>query len=194
MFKEFRRDMVVSTIIYIIIGVILIIWPDKTAKIVNYIIAAAMAAGGIANIFRYLKMDLVRGAKSFSLSIGIVMLAAAVFLFVEPTVVVSIFPVLLGIIIFVSGVIKFQNAVDVARTGYKKWGFIMLMALLCIAFGVAILINPFRSAKMLIRLIGISFVYSGLSDLLATFFLNGKIKEFEKDLKNIDIIDVDDIK
>lgn len=180
MFKEFKKEMVFSTIIYVIIGVILIIWPDKTAKAINYILAFALSCGGVTSILRYVKKDIVNGARSFDLTLGIVLLAIASFLFLNPTFIASILPTILGFILFVSGVIKFQNAVDVARVGYEKWWFMMLLSLISVGAGILILINPFGTAKLLTVVIGVGFVYSGLSDLLATFFINGKIKDFEK--------------
>lgn len=184
MFKEMKVEMIVSIILYVVIGMILIIWPGTTAKIVNYMLAVAFAAGGVYNLGMYFKKDVVRGAKSFDLSAGIVLLAIALFLALNPKFVVSILPVVLGSVLFISGAIKFQNAVDVARTGYKRWPFIMLLSLVTIVIAVVILINPFDTGKVLMVIIGVALVYSGLSDLVAVFFLQGKIKQFKEEMED----------
>lgn len=184
MFKEMKVEMIVSIILYVVIGMILIIWPGTTAKIVNYMLSVAFAAGGVYNLGMYFKKDVVRGAKSFDLSAGIVLLAIALFLALNPKFVVSILPVVLGSVLFISGAIKFQNAVDVARTGYKRWPFIMLLSLVTIVIAVVILINPFDTGKVLMVIIGVALVYSGLSDLVAVFFLQGKIKQFKEEMED----------
>lgn len=184
MFKEMKVEMIVSIILYVVIGMILIIWPGTTAKIVNYMLSVAFAAGGVYNLGMYFKKDVVRGAKSFDLSAGIVLLAIALFLALNPKFVVSILPIVLGSVLFISGAIKFQNAVDVARTGYKRWPFIMLLSLVTIVIAVVILINPFDTGKVLMVIIGVALVYSGLSDLVAVFFLQGKIKQFKEEMED----------
>ena len=184
MFKEMKVEMIVSIILYVVIGMILIIWPGTTAKIVNYLLSVAFAAGGVYNLGMYFKKDVVRGAKSFDLSAGIVLLAIALFLALNPKFVVSILPIVLGSVLFISGAIKFQNAVDVARTGYKRWPFIMLLSLVTIVIAVVILINPFDTGKVLMVIIGVALVYSGLSDLVAVFFLQGKIKQFKEEMED----------
>lgn len=191
MYKEFNKGMVASIILYVVIGVILIIWPETTAKIVNYMIAVALACAGLSFLAKYVKKDILNSSKSFDFSIGVVLISMALYLFLKPTFVASIFPIILGFIIFVSGSVKLQNAIDMARIGYEKWWIMMLMAVIAISGGILILVNPFSTAKILTVIIGAIFVYSGLSDLIATLVVKGKMKEFENKTKNEIIINVD---
>ena len=81
---------------------------------------------------------------------------------------------------------KLQNTIDVARTGYEKWWAVFILSIVNIAIGIIVLVNPFETATLLIRIIGAGLVYSGLSDLVATLFLKGQFEKFEKQMDIID--------
>ena len=47
---------------------------------------------------------------------------------------------------------------------------------LSLVFGVLILINPFGTAELLFRIIGIALIYNGVSDLLTVFYFSKKTR------------------
>lgn len=186
MFKDFKKEMVMTTIIYIVIGIILIVWPGTTAKVVSYIIAGAITVSGVINLVKYARQDLISSSRGHSFAVGAVLVAAGIYLFLRPETIISIFPSILGLFVLVNGFMKLQNTIDVARTGYEKWWAVFILSIVNIAIGIIVLVNPFETATLLIRIIGAGLVYSGLSDLVATLFLKGQFEKFEKQMDIID--------
>lgn len=114
----------------------------------------------------------------------------------KQNIVLDMIPILLGLVIVVSGISKLQNAIIARRIGYDGAGLYMILALISIVFGFVIMffLSGALAAKTLFVLIGAGLVYSGGSDLYVTLFISKKynkfMKEFENGMHNR-VIDVD---
>ena len=74
-------------------------------------------------------------------------------------------PFILGLYLIFDGVVKLQAALDIKKEGYQKWGILLLLAVLMIALGVVILLNPFHSAQVLTAFIGACMLVDGVINL-----------------------------
>ena len=183
--KKIKWNVIISSVIYVALGVILLLWPEEMAKNICYVIAV-----GIVNLIDYIRKDYSVDAYRYNLVYGLVCILFGVFVFVKVDTVVSIIPFLLGFAVTISGLLKFQNAVDLVRMKYSGWGIVMIVSVLNIAFGIVLIMNPFTSAMVLFICIGIGMIYSGVSDLIATIMLSRSIKSVGRELQKANEDDV----
>lgn len=181
--KKIKWNVIISSVIYVALGVILLLWPEKMARNICYVIGVIAVAVGIVNLIDYIRKDYSVDAYRYNLVYGLVSILFGVFVFVKVDTVVSIIPFLLGFAVTISGLLKLQNAVDLVRMKYKGWGAVMIVSILNIAFGVVLIMNPFDSAMILFICIGIGMIYSGVSDLIATIMLSRSIKSIGRELQ-----------
>lgn len=181
--KKIKWNVIISSVIYVALGVILLLWPEKMARNICYVIGVIAVAVGIVNLIDYIRKDYSVDAYRYNLVYGLVFILFGVFVFVKVDTVVSIIPFLLGFAVTISGLLKLQNAVDLVRMKYKGWGAVMIVSVLNIAFGVVLIMNPFDSAMVLFICIGIGMIYSGVSDLIATIMLSRSIKSVGRELQ-----------
>ncbi len=181
--KKIKWNVIISSVIYVALGVILLLWPEKMARNICYVIGVIAVAVGIVNLIDYIRKDYSVDAYRYNLVYGLVSILFGVFVFVKVDTVVSIIPFLLGFAVTISGLLKLQNAVDLVRMKYKGWGAVMIVSVLNIAFGVVLIMNPFDSAMVLFICIGIGMIYSGVSDLIATIMLSKSIKSVGRELQ-----------
>jgi len=181
--KKIKWNVIISSVIYVALGVILLLWPEKMARNICYVIGVIAVAVGIVNLIDYIRKDYSVDAYRYNLVYGLVSILFGVFVFVKVDTVVSIIPFLLGFAVTISGLLKLQNAVDLVRMKYKGWGAVMIVSVLNIAFGVVLIMNPFDSAMVLFICIGIGMIYSGVSDLIATIMLSRSIKSVGRELQ-----------
>ena len=117
---------------------------------------------------------------------GLLFILGGILMLVRQNIVLDIIPILLGLVIVISGITKLQNAVIAKRIGYDGATLYMILALISIVFGFVIMffLSGTLAAKTLFVLIGAGLVYSGGSDLYVTLFISNKynkfMKEFEK--------------
>ena len=91
-------------------------------------------------------------------------------------------PLLLGLIIMISGFINLQKGVVAYRIGYNRSMVYVLISAVSIVFGIAIMffLSGKTATEVLFMVIGAGLVYSGGSDLVATLVLANKMNAFIK--------------
>lgn len=180
--KKLKWNVIISSVIYVALGVILLLWPEMTAKNICYVVGVVAIAIGIVNLIDYIRKDYSVDAYRYNLVYGLVSILLGVFFFVKVDTVIKAVPVLLGFAVTISGLLKFQNAVDLIRMKYSGWGIVMIVSVLNIVFGIVLIMDPFTSTVVLSICIGIGMIYSGVSDLIATIMLSRSIKNIGREL------------
>ncbi len=107
--KKIKWNVIISSVIYVALGVILLLWPEEMAKNICYVIGVIAIAVGIVNLIDYIRKDYSVDAYRYNLVYGLVCILFGVFVFVKVDTVVSIIPFLLGFAVTISGLLKFQN-------------------------------------------------------------------------------------
>lgn len=171
--------MLISGIFLVAVGLVLLFFPEGTTRMIAYIAAVLLLVMGISQIISYLRSDPGMGRYNSSLVAGIMLVIAGLIIYFRAAAVISIIPVILGIIIVISGVAKLQQAVDLARMKVSRWSTVLVISLLNIVLGVVIIFNPFSTVMTLLRFVGIGLIYSGLSDVIATIYLSRQTKDYQ---------------
>ena len=92
---------------------------------------------------------------------GIVILAA-------PSFVLKAFPFIAGLIILVLGIVDVVRAVQVLLETVDGWKTSVALAALTVIVGIIIMINPFGSMKLLVRVIGAILIYHAVTGILVS--------------------------
>lgn len=192
--KDFFRNMRVSyllaAILYIAFGLVLLLWPKTTGDILCFMFGLILLVYGAITIISFFVHDSRLGSYRFELVIGIVAAALGILFLVNPTFVLNIFPVILGLYIMVDASLNLKRALDLKRMDYGRWWIALLLAALSIALGALILLRPGFIANFITRLIGGVLIYNGLADLWAIFML-GRVGKAYKEAHPIEIDPID---
>ena len=172
--KEIKRTSIITAVVSVIAGLILLIFPTLTAKVIAYVVAAAFLIFALLEIFLYFRNDPREMHKG--LVIGLVSLTISIFIFASVDTVISIIPVLLGFMIVISGFTTLQQTIDLVRLKAKGWVAMLVVACVNIILGILCISNPFTAATTLMSLIGVGLIFSGISDLVAILYLSDKLK------------------
>ena len=175
-------------IIYFVLGLLMVIFPETINDIINYIIGGLLMLFGIDYIVRYLSNNKVTTYSKYSLTVGIVPIICGVFLICNPEVLVSIIPFVAGMIILMDAFEKLKHAIDLKKMKYDEWWVDLIVAILFIVFGIIVIMNPFDAAKLLIRILGIFFLIDCFIDVWTNFSYE-KIKIKNGEDKKIVVID-----
>lgn len=167
MLKAIRNSLIFTSVLYTILGVVLIAAPGKALKLACFLIGAVTLCYGAVRVASYWKGG---GAynRRLELFFGVVLLALGLFLLVSPQFIVSIIPVALGIYILVDGISALKRSLDMKALGFDKWWGSFISALLLVLFGAVMVLNPFGTAETLVVFMGIGFVFDGVSTLVNT--------------------------
>lgn len=192
-----------SSLLYIVLGLVLILVPGLTMTTLVRIGAGALIATGAFDLLRYVFHKETDGKLNNRLVTGVILVIAGGFLMSRPTLVINLVPVILGIALMIEGLVKLQRAIDLARMKYTKWLSVLLVAIISLSIGILVLTNPFNTARTLVVIIGIGLVFAGLTGIIVNLVVSGQIKTIMKNGKvaetpvytasRVDAIDVDSV-
>ena len=167
MLKGIRNSFISTSVLYTLLGLVLIAAPGKAIRWACFLIGAVTLWYGISRIMAYRRSGMEYGRR-FELFIGVALVALGAFLLVSPMFIVSIIPSALGIYILVDSVSAIKRALDMKALGFEKWWGPFISALVLSVFGAVMVLNPFGTLEALIRFVGVGFVFDGLSTLVST--------------------------
>lgn len=192
--KEFFRNMKVSyllaAILYIVFGLVLLIWPTTSLVVLGYAFGTILLIYGAITIISFFVHDSRLGSYRFELIIGIVAAALGLLFLVNPSFVPNIFSVILGIYIVIDASLNLKRALDLKRMAYGRWWVALLLALVSMALGVLILFRPGFIGDFITMVIGGVLIYNGVADLWAILVLV-KVGKAYKEAHPIEIDPID---
>lgn len=196
MFRNLKSWSVLSAITMIAIGLILMIFPGVSLEVVCTVAGIAFIAWGAIRILSYFLLSIEEFMYRSDMIAGLLFILGGILMLARQNIVLDIIPILLGLVIVISGITKLQNAVIAKRIGYDGASLYMILSLISIVFGFVIMffLSGTIAAKTLFVLIGAGLVYSGGSDLYVTLFISNKYNKFMKEFDNgmhNRVIDVD---
>ena len=178
---------VISSIILIALGLILVIMPNIASTLVFVSIGVMLVAIGIINNVRYFAMDQKQQITSFALAIGIISCAGGVLIMILRPLLLAMLPFLCGGIVAIGGILQLQKALQFKKMNVRAWYIDMIFAGVLLTLGTIILLNPFKTAMVLMRLIGAALMVEGIMAILSGAAYEKKKKaffvEFEEDKK-----------
>lgn len=167
MLKSIRNSLVLTSLLYMILGAVLITLPGSALTLACTLIGIVTLIYAGIRIISYFQ-DGGSYANRFDLFVGVLLAATGVFLLVCPQLVVSLIPIALGIYILVDSFTAMKKALDMKALGFEKWWISFLVALVLALFGVLMICNPFGTMASLVVFIGWAFIFDGVYTLVNT--------------------------
>lgn len=177
LFKSIRITLAISGAIALIAGIVLLVWPLKTAVLVTGIIAAYLIVAGIVYVGLGIFSGKNRGwARIGHIVLGLLYIVAGVIAFVNlqaATISLALITaIFLGISWIIDGVVSLTL---LNKDGSKAWTIIY--AILSIVAGVIVLFSPLLAAVALWWVLGITLVVLGIIQIVRAITLGKDEKE-----------------
>lgn len=189
--KKLLYDISVSSILTALVGLILLLMPSLTNKLIVYGIGIVLLVYGAGRIIRYMKRDAAYGMVDHDLSAGLFCAVTGLFMLLYSSVVISILPFLFGLFLIFGAARSIQTAFDVRRFHGMHWILHLVIGVFFAIVGVEAIRNPFRTAQILTRYIGAGLLLLGIYMFLA----NRKVKTLRSEfMSGPDIIDQEEVK
>ena len=188
LFAKANKSMLIVNLALIVLGVLFIIFPENSVKIICYASGAILCLLGAYKLVQYFK-DGIKDITSFGLAGGIGLVSVGLLLFFKPNFISDVLTILFGIILIISGIIKLQQAINVKNSKGKAWWTVLCVAVIALVSGLFALFFPFATRKVLFIFIGISLIVDGLLGIISNFYYTSRLPddvEIDKD-KVIDI-------
>lgn len=194
--KKIEKSMIFSTIVTLVLGLLLTIFPEESLKILAYIIGIALIVMGGVFIIDYVKGSRLDKITSISFVLGTIFVAMGIFFIIAHLKLASFIMVIVGVIFLIKGLCKIQLAFNV-RGVLDSWKYNLIVGLLTLTIGLVLIINPTESVDTFLRIVGIFIIVGSFADLAESIWILrdlDKVKDADFiDKKQITIIDTDDV-
>lgn len=159
-----KSSYMLTAILYAVLGILMIIWPDTVTRIVCYGFGSLLIIYGLIQIianFSNRDRTMFSGLNTVN---GLISAGIGIFFIVKYSILSESIGFVMGLVIIIDSFIKFQKSIDLQKRGYTLWWVVLLMSFLTVALGVLIFINPF-GASGLARFVGACLIVSGGTDI-----------------------------
>ena len=102
-FHNMKLSFLLAAVLYVILGLVLLIWPGVSATVFCYAFGGILLIYGMVAIVSFFLRDSWQGSFVFELFLGIVAAALGLLFLLRPVIVASVLPVILGLFIVVDG-------------------------------------------------------------------------------------------
>ena len=185
--KRLKTNIVISAILCVVLGIVLVVWPDLSMQIVCIAIGAVLLIGGGVRLAVYFTNKDGSMYAQMSLITGIVLAVVGVWILMKPDKVLAIIPIIVGIVIVLHGINDLQQAVSLCKDKYDKWWVALVLGLLTIGFGVLLICRPFEALDTVVMLIGLFLIYDGLSDIWIVSRIYRTAKALKQEADALDV-------
>ena len=173
--KRIKALYITISILSLLAGIALVIWPGASVITICYVVGSAAILVGAVRLAGYFSKDSYNLNFQFDFAMGLVFLILGTVLIFHPGDTVAVLHFSVGILVLVDSVFKLQTALDAKHFGLKKWWVMLLCALLCAGLGLVLVILPFRTAEILVRVTGAALAgNSGENILTAGYTVKSK--------------------
>lgn len=188
--REQRRSSVLVALATIVLGLVLVVWPDRSVSLMCSLLGGALLIFGLLYVIGWFSSKRKAGSPAVMIVPGVVLAGLGIWLMNSSESVISLIQYVFGAVVIFHGVLDIQGAISLAGQRYSRWWLDLVLAVLTLGLGAVILINPFGTFAALVILIGVSLVYDGVSDLVLIWRLSRAFRDIEMAV-NGDIIETE---
>lgn len=165
--KRCEKSMLISTLITLVLGIVLAFEPSGSIKVITAIIAILFMLIGAFQLFDYIRQSREEKMMSLSLILGIILFGIGIFLFINLESLVKFVTTLIGVTICIKSLFKLQFALNI-RDISEKWFYNLIVGIVGMVLGIVLLVNPFDSAVLFLRIVGVLLIIGSIVELVET--------------------------
>ena len=170
-------------ILFVLLGVVLLINPEEVTRRIFYTIGTLIVVFGLIQLLMYFLSNVERSLKRNRFIIGILMIITGTFFILGYKIIKNAVPYIMGVFILTNGIMKMQTAMNAMKIKGNRWGMLVIIAVLTILLGIAILILANGITNFVLRIVGASMIFSGVTDIINMIYMSRGLKNYIEDME-----------
>ena len=185
--KGLKKFSISTIIVSAVLGVLFIAFPDKCIQYISLFVGAALIVIGAVAVITYL---LDRNT-ILPLVLGIIVLVTGIVICAKYRQIISIIVVIFGIFILISGLVDFVASLkSLAILRISGW-FTLVLSVITVIFGVVAITKSAALTDSIVRFIGASLIIYAVLDLVSFIQVNAMAKKVKQKIDAQDDIIVE---
>ena len=185
--KNIKGIYICACILFMIIGLMLIGFPEFSMVAVCYIIGIMLIVLGVIKICAYFAQDKYNIAFQFDLALGILSVIIGVCTIIHHNWIINLLPIIIGIMIIADSLFTLQASLDAKRFGLPRWYLLLIFSAVSVILGLVLVFKSFKSAVAITILYGLGCFFIGFEKLVSIIYTTQRIKNKSKHNNTIDV-------
>ena len=181
--KRAKADYLLSSVLCIALGIIFVVWKGGVIDVIGTLLSIAMIIVGIIYLGSFILSLATFGASTI---VGILVLAVGIWFLIQPSLIVSLVPVIVGVGLVFHGIRAVTEAVNAKKYGYEKWGMDLVFAIICLVCGLVCVFCPLTVLKQFIMLVGIVLIINGALNLWIAVTATRAARDYRRRTETVD--------
>lgn len=174
--KGLKKFSISTIIVSAVLGVLFIAFPDKCIQYISLFVGAALIVIGAVAVITYL---LDRNT-ILPLVLGIIVLVTGIVICAKYRQIISIIVVIFGIFILISGLVDFVASLkSLAILRISGW-FTLVLSVITVIFGIVAITKSAALTDSIVRFIGAALIIYAVLDLVSFIQVNAMAKKVKQ--------------
>jgi len=181
--KNMRKALITSATVYIILGIIMLVFPEFINDFFSTIVGVLILLFGVSQLAIYSSKNSYGGLVKITLGLGIIATLAGIYILLNPKFITSMIPLISGLIIIVNALNKVKQSAELKSSNYNKWWYTLISAIVLLALGFILIANPFAAVEAIIRTLGIILIVEGIYDIITVASYSREVNRVVKTIR-----------
>ena len=177
--RLFRKIMTIEiaiSVVFILIGVIFLIWPSISVQVLSVLCGIFITCFGIYNLYCYSKRSFYPLFK-FHLVYGILSLLLGILTIINPFTFSQVITIFIGMWVLYLAVLKIDLSLRLKVIGESSWLLLLVSSLLEVFMSIIIFINPF-SNLLITQVVGSFLILCGILNTMDAILTKNRALDF----------------
>ena len=157
--QRLKRSSLLTSMIWCVLGVVLLVWTELSARILCYALGGVLVVHGIAQIVPALRSEEREPGVMLELLIGIAVMLCGAWAIFWPDAAGRLIPVILGVITLIHGLEELLLVLRMRKSGAV--GVPTAFAVVTVALGALLIWRPDFLAMALLQVTGLCLLFDG---------------------------------
>ncbi|MCI8460182.1 MAG: hypothetical protein HFE81_02175 [Bacilli bacterium] len=171
------KSSILGSCALVILGILLIFQSEATIISLSYVIGGILIAIGALAILRFIKSTNDDNKNDLDIVYGIVTVILGIIVIKNPHAIASIIPLIVGFIIIINSANKLQYSLELKKNENNLWKSTMILSLITTICGVFLVLNPFKGAEFITKVVGILILIYAILDIISTIAIKNTVKK-----------------
>ncbi len=160
LFSTDPKNQKTLALLYLLIGVLLMIFAGPLLRTVARLIGLIILAYGAWALFEFFGRN--KATSSLPLIYGLIAVVFGFLFLLNPNILISILPFIIGLIMIINGFVQLQRANLFRQANMPSWSANTVVAVLLIVGGFFIIFWPAKTAVSFVRIAGVMLIVEAL--------------------------------
>lgn len=181
--KRVKADYILTSLLCAALGVVFVVWKEGVIDVIGTVLSVAMILVGIIYLGSFILSLATFGASTIA---GIIILAVGILFLIQPQLIVSLIPIIIGVGLVFHGIRAVTESINAKKYGFSKWGVDLAFAIICLLCGLVCVFCPLEVMEQFIVLIGVILIINGVMNLVICMTATHATRSYNKQKETVD--------